>query len=254
MTELDAIFFDLGDTLIDLREGDGDYMARVGVRAECVYDAIAPLSKIPLPDRVEFTEKLVHGTEAFYLAAVARQQGVDIYDALRSVFEELGMPVNDTCPTTGAGGLVEAAGNAYCRGSAALAPLRAGAGEVLAALHDRGLRLGVISNTLQPAWSMDGALARRGLLHFFAARIYSSEVRVAKPHAAIFHAALNALGVVPDRAIHVGDRLVADVAGAQAVGMRAVLLEAPHRPEPDSDIVPDARIRELPELLDMLTE
>jgi len=246
MTELDAIFFDLGDTLIDLREGDGDYMARVGVRAECVYDAIAP--RYPaLPDRREFTEKLAHGTEAFYLAAVARQQGVDIYDALRTIFEELGMPVDN--------GLVEAGGNAYSAGEgSALAPLRAGAGEVLAALHDRGLRLGVISNTLQPAWSMDEALARRGLLHFFAARIYSSEVRVAKPHAAIFHAALNALGVVPDRAIHVGDRLVADVAGAQGAGMRAVLIEVPHRPEPDTNIVPNARIRELPELLDMLTE
>jgi FMN phosphatase YigB (HAD superfamily) len=107
---------------------------------------------------------------------------------------------------------------------------------------------------LQPAWSMDEALEHRGLLHFFATRIYSSEVRAAKPHAAIFQAALNALGVVPDRAIHVGDRLVADVAGAQAVGMRAVLLEAPHRPESDPDIVPDARIRELPELLDLLSE
>jgi HAD superfamily hydrolase (TIGR01549 family) len=253
MNELEAVFFDLGDTIVDLREGDGDYMARVAFRAERVYDSIAPRYSA-LPERSEFTEKLAHGTEAFYLAAVARQQGVDIYDALRYIFEELGMPVDDTCPNTGAGGLIEAAGNAYCRGSSALAPLRAGASDVLAALHARGLRLGVISNTLQPAWSMDEALERRGLVHLFATRTYSSEVRVAKPHTAIFRAALNAMGVTPDRAIHVGDRLVADVAGAQGAGMRAVLIEVPHRPEPDSHIVPDARIRELPELLDVLTE
>jgi FMN phosphatase YigB (HAD superfamily) len=42
MAEIDAVFFDLGDTLVDLREGGGDYMARVTVRAERVYDAIAP--------------------------------------------------------------------------------------------------------------------------------------------------------------------------------------------------------------------
>jgi len=162
------------------------------------------------------------------------------------------MPVDDTCPTTGAGGLIKAGGDAFCRASSTMAPLRAGAGEVLAALHDRGLRLGVISNTLQPAWSMDEALERRGLAQFFATRTYSSEARVAKPHAAIFRAALDAMGVVPDRAMHVGDRLVADVAGAQAAGMKAVLVEVSHRPEPDSEIVPDARIRELPELLDLL--
>jgi HAD superfamily hydrolase (TIGR01549 family) len=215
----------------------------VVARAEHVYDAIAPRCSA-LPDRCEFAEKLAHGTEAFYATAVAHQQGVDIYDALRDLFAEMGIPVDD--------GLVEAGGAACYRGASMLAPLRAGAAEVLAALNARGLRLGVISNTLQPAWAADDALARRGLLHLFAARIYSSEARVAKPHPAIFGAALSAMGVAAERAVHVGDRLVADVAGAQRVGMRAVLIETPHRPEPDSDIVPDARIGELPELLDVL--
>jgi putative hydrolase of the HAD superfamily len=244
MTEVRAVFFDLGDTLVDLREGDDDYISRVALRAEQVYDAIAPGCQA-LPDRREFADKLAQGTEAFYLAALSRQQGVDIYDALCHLFAEMGVPADD--------GLVRAGGDAFCRGSSALAPLRAGGAEVLAALHARGLRLGVISNTLQPGWSMDEALERRGLLRVFATRTYSSEVRVAKPHAAIFHAALSAIGVAPSHAVHVGDRLVADVSGAQGVGMRAILIEAPHRHEPDSNIVPDARIRELPELLDVLT-
>jgi putative hydrolase of the HAD superfamily len=110
----------------------------------------------------------------------------------------------------------------------------------------------VISNTLQPSRCADEALERRGLLHLFETRIYSSEVRLAKPHVAIFRAALDAVGVAPDRAAHVGDRLMADVAGAQAVGMKAVLIEVPNRPELNLDIVPDARIRELPELLPLL--
>jgi FMN phosphatase YigB (HAD superfamily) len=245
MAEIDAVFFDLGDTLVDLREGGGDYMARVTVRAERVYDAIAPRCHA-LPARNEFADRVAHGTEAFYLAAVAGQQGVDIYDALRHVFGEMGIPTDD--------GLVTAGGDAFCLGSSVLPPLRAGGAEVLAALDARGLRLGVISNTLQPGWSMDEALERRGLLRLFATRTYSSEVRVAKPHVAIFRVALGALGVASDRAVYVGDRLMVDVAGAQGAGMRAVLIEVSHRPEPDSDIVPDARIRELPELPDVLTE
>jgi FMN phosphatase YigB (HAD superfamily) len=47
----------------------------------------------------------------------------------------------------------------------------------------------------------------------------------------------------------VGDRLEADIAGAQGVGMQAVLIEVAHRPEQSAAITPGARIRELPELL-----
>jgi len=244
MPQVDVVFFDLGDTIVDLREGAGDYMGRVVARAQCVYDVVAP--RCPRqPDRGEFSEKLAHGTEAFYLAALAQQQGVNIYDALGELLSEMDLPVDD--------GLVQAAGDAYYRCSPSLAPLRIGALEVLTTLRVRGVRLGVISNTLQPGWAADDALASRGLLDLFAVRIYSSEQRVAKPHAAIFRAALSAMGVAADRAVHVGDRLVADVAGAQGVGMRAVLIETPHRLEPESEIVPDARIGELPELLKVLS-
>ncbi len=38
----------------------------------------------------------------------------------------------------------------------------------------------------------------------------------------IFEAALAALGVAPDEAVHVGDSLKADVAGAAALGIRTV--------------------------------
>jgi putative hydrolase of the HAD superfamily len=243
MPRIEVVFFDLGDTIVDLREGHGDYMARVVARAERVYDVIAPRCQIPL-ERNAFAEWLAQGTEDFYLEATARQQGVDIYDALRHLFDAMGIPADD--------GLVRSGGDAFCRGSSSLAPLRVGAREVLTALGAQGLRLGVISNTLQPSRCADEALDRRGLLHLFETRIYSSEMRVAKPHPAIFRAALDAAGVAPDRVVYVGDRLVVDVAGAQAIGMKAVLIEVPHRPEPDLEIVPDARIRELPELLHLL--
>jgi HAD superfamily hydrolase (TIGR01509 family) len=129
-----------------------------------------------------------------------------------------------------------------------LAPLRQGAGELLAALRASGLRLGVISNTLQPGRYMDRSLARRGLLDTFSTRTYSSDVGVAKPHPDIFRAALAAMNVLPEQALHVGDRLLADVAGAQSVGMRAVLIRVAARPEINPSILPEAWIDELDEL------
>ena len=245
MSQLHAVFFDLGDTLVDLREGSGDYEARVRVRAERVFDAwVAAGAPLDVREREAFSIRLAHDTETRYQAAVARQEGIYIYDVMAAFCAEQDIPVDD--------GLVQIGGDAYCRGMGGHAPLRPGAIELLTALHARGLRLGVISNTIQPAHFMDEALRRRGIAHFFAATVYSSAVRVAKPHPTIFRAGLAALGVAPEAAVYVGDRPEADVAGAHGVGMKAVLIEAAHRDDQPHTVVPDVRIRELPELLEAL--
>jgi putative hydrolase of the HAD superfamily len=54
--------------------------------------------------------------------------------------------------------------------------------------------------------------------------VASAAVGAAKPDPAIFAAALDRLGVAPADAVHVGDSLEHDVAGARASGLRAVLL------------------------------
>ena len=52
--------------------------------------------------------------------------------------------------------------------------------------------------------------------------VFSSEVGTRKPHAAIFERALEALGVRPENALFVGDRLYEDVRGSGEMGMRTV--------------------------------
>lgn len=240
---VEAIFFDLGDTIADLREGEESYIRRVQQRGERVYDALAGAGAT-LPQRTQFAATLAAATEAHYQAALAEERGTTVYEAMRAFLPAMGLSATDE--------LVIAAGDAYCQISDALPPLRLGARETLEALHARGLQLGVISNTLQPAHYMNGTLARQSIGQFFDACIYSSEVGRAKPHPDIFHAALEALGAAPERAVHVGDRLDADVRGAQAAGMKAVLIEVANRPERGNQVIPDARIAELPDLLDVL--
>ena len=53
----------------------------------------------------------------------------------------------------------------------------------------------------------------------------SCEVGAEKPRPEIFRAALEAAGVRPNEALHVGDSSEEDVRGAEAVGMKGVLLE-----------------------------
>ena len=51
---------------------------------------------------------------------------------------------------------------------------------------------------------------------------FSDELGLRKPHPEIFRQTLTALGVEPMEALHVGDTLASDIAGAHAVGMRPI--------------------------------
>jgi putative hydrolase of the HAD superfamily len=93
---------------------------------------------------------------------------------------------------------------------------------VLAELRARGLRLVVCSN-----WdvSLHDVLHATGLRPLLDGVVTSAEAGVAKPAGAIFAAALQAAGGIdPGQALHAGDDLEADVAGARASGIAPVLV------------------------------
>jgi putative hydrolase of the HAD superfamily len=94
-------------------------------------------------------------------------------------------------------------------------------GPALRELRGRGLRLAVVSN-----WdcSLREVLDSAGVLELVDEVVSSAEVGAAKPDPALFRAALSALGCEPSEAVHVGDREDNDVRGAEAAGIRAVLL------------------------------
>lgn len=118
---------------------------------------------------------------------------------------------------------------------------------VLGALKDRGLKLGLLSNTLWPGSFHESLLEAEGLGAVLDERIYTSDLHVTKPHPEAFEAILDALAVTePGRAVFVGDRPWDDIFGAQRAGLRTV-----HRPRatvPPHDVEPDAVITELAEL------
>ena len=112
----------------------------------------------------------------------------------------------------------------------------------LDALAARGLRLGVISNWDERLPRLISAL---GLEAHFAALVVSQSVGVEKPHPAIFRAALERLGVSAAETVHVGDRRLEDVEGAEAAGFHALWLARSGGGDLDS-------LAELPARLDAL--
>jgi putative hydrolase of the HAD superfamily len=128
-----------------------------------------------------------------------------------------------------------------------------GAVEALRALSARGLRLGIVSNTGRtPGVVLRRILERHDMLCYFetVAIAYSDEVGFRKPDARIFRRSLEALGVEPTRALHVGDNPDADVLGAQRIGMRAVHYAfAGAAPSPSADLI----VKDLADLPKLLT-
>lgn len=85
-----------------------------------------------------------------------------------------------------------------------------------------GLKVGLISNMNQSGDELAGSM---GLLPHLDFSITSQEVGAEKPDPLIFERALERAGAQPESAVHVGDQITSDVAGALNVGINAVLLD-----------------------------
>ena len=119
--------------------------------------------------------------------------------------------------------------------------------------HRNGITMGCVSNTILLEEGINDALMRLGLLRYFRSVVASSSMGFKKPHASLFQRALDELQVEPEAALFVGDRLIDDVSGAQAVGMRAVLTHQFRQESLEgANIEPNGVIRRLAELPDAI--
>ncbi|ELY51208.1 HAD family hydrolase [Natronococcus jeotgali] len=102
--------------------------------------------------------------------------------------------------------------------------LRPGAEDALERARDRG-RVGLITNGGRETQIQK--LRALGIEDAFDVRVYTDPNAgvYPKPDAAPFERALGALEASPERAIHVGDSLRADVAGANAMGLDSAWID-----------------------------
>jgi putative hydrolase of the HAD superfamily len=107
--------------------------------------------------------------------------------------------------------------------------LAPGSMDGLRALADTGVTLAIVSNS---DGTLEGRLRAEGICLVgpgagvpMTIVIDSDVVGVAKPDPAIFRIALDACAVSPERALHIGDIVGADVDGALAAGVRPLHLD-----------------------------
>ena len=89
----------------------------------------------------------------------------------------------------------------------------------LAALRDKGYRLGIIAN--QKLGTAE-RLASWGLRQYFDVIAASAELGYAKPDKKIFEKAFELAGCIAEESVMVGDRLDNDIIPAKAIGMKTV--------------------------------
>ena len=126
---------------------------------------------------------------------------------------------------------------------------------MLEELIDNDIRIGIVTNASQPMRMRDVELVTHKLFDYFPhCRLSAADAGYLKPHPRIFQHALKVLGTQPEETVFIGDNPIADVAGSQAVGMRAVLRVKKTTQKMISGlIVPDAAVNsfhELPMILD----
>ena len=239
--QIRGIIFDLGDTLLDF--GSVDVGAEFEKGTRLAYERLREWGK-PLPSFATYHRRQFLTIRWQYLLTHLHGRDFNALDLLSRLSRRFGHHL--TRDET-----IELAQLWYepVSGRATTEP---GLREMLEGLHDRGLKLGLLSNTFIPPEILDRHIERENLLDLLPVRVYSCDLPRRKPHGSAFTAVAKKIGLAPDELMFVGDSLKADIHGANRAGMVSVLKD-PSGKKRHWRIKPDHRIRNLLELPNVLS-
>jgi len=205
MTAVDAVLFDLDDTLCEYRRSGAELL-------DLAFDDVGVDPFFGVDEYHARYDEFLPKTDAMVelrrecFAALAADRGRD---------PDLGRAVADAFAAERDHGNVRAL------------PGAAEAVERLAADH----RLAVLTNG---APGMQSAkLAALPFRDAFEAVVHAGYDAPRKPEPDPYHHALNLLDATPERAVHVGNSLTTDVPGAHAAGVRSAWLSDGSEPDPE---------------------
>ena len=209
----EAVLFDYGHTLVDLKRPESHLLEayhEINRRLERELEQVVPQAAELL---VAVSEKVDGDIGRSY--RTGGEQEVDIADLYRTALGAIGI----SCPEATLEWVMDQEQVAWFNGILPSPHART----VLQTLKDSGVKLAIVSNAAFRPRSMRQQLHHLRLFDFFDATVYSSELGVRKPNAAIYSEALHLLHVPPERALFIGDRLREDIRGPRAIGIDAVL-------------------------------
>jgi len=235
-----AAIFDLGSTLINYENHSWDELGHMGCRA--AFPLVKDLGReVITPERL--WESFHYAIDQMFINHSEDLKEIDLYEVTAMILANLGIGNLD--------GLVSHFIDAYYQPITAQVSLIPGAEDILLKLKGTGMRIGLISNTIFPAEFHRREMERFGILEYFDFTIFSSEVNFRKPKKDIFLKALELAGTKAEDTVFIGDRLVEDIGGPQAIGIRGVLKRVDHR-DYTAPVAPYKTIIDLRELVDIV--
>jgi putative hydrolase of the HAD superfamily len=239
-----AVIFDLGGTLLDWNDWDGEVPGR-WQRAFDLLEASALYRE--LPGRDAFVAAMVEAEEAHWRRVVAEHWSGPPSSLVSAGLRALDMHVSEAA--------ILPILDAYARSVDRTAFVFPDTRQVLEELRGRGYRLGLLSNTWWAAEWHNADLATHGLSGLLDELVYTSDLPHSKPHPAVFLHTAALLEAQPSECLMVGDWPEYDIAGAVNAGMRAIWkTNGRERAEPPaiSATATIAHLAELPALIEQL--
>ncbi len=228
-----AIFFDLDGTILDWQTGMEDtWLASIEKHNDGSYDSL------------EMQERIRKRRDWLWDDPERANSGrMDLNEACRVIvrhaFEDAGLTAID---------IANSIGNWYRAQRRELITPYPGAMETIAAFHERGVQLALLTNG--EAKNQRGSVEKLQLESLFDCIVIEGEFGVGKPDERVFRHALEATSSTPDTTWMVGDSLAADIAPAVELGLHAVWVdEAGDGLPDDAPTRPDRIVRLISELL-----
>lgn len=232
-----AITFDFWGTLFT--EGEAFLEKVMPARYEILLDALSEAGH-PV-DEAEVREAYRQASLAFEEAWKAGEH-MPVYERVARIFALLGAPHDPGLIALTARRLEESSS------SPPQAPPRGGGPEG----PRQEVPLAIVSDTgMTPGRLLREHLKRQGL-DVFQAFSFSDETGFVKPKPEAFRVALEALGVAPEEALHVGDLPQTDIKGAFGTGYPWAVQYVGLR-EVNGEVRPTAKVKDHRELLSLLT-
>jgi putative hydrolase of the HAD superfamily len=232
--DLEAVFFDAGETLLYPHPSFAELFAEV-LREHGHRVDPARVQEVVTASSSRFNEVL--SSEEARLWSTSPERSRTLWDGIyRSFLADVGI-ANDHDRLVGA---------LYGRFTdLASYRIHPDAPPTLERLRTTDLTLGLISNFEE--W-LERLLETLEVAHYFDVTVISGIEGVEKPDAAIFHRALERAGVAAPRSVYVGDNPAFDVEAARAVGMIPVLIDRRGR-HGDTDAIRITSLEDLPVVL-----
>lgn len=244
-----AIIFDLDDTLIDWADFDGNWhqmeLAHLNLVYRHVTEAGCPLDSPFEAFQAAYRERTMNA----WADARTNLRAPQMVRILMATLHDFGFVPNASCNE-------QTCIAAYQWAAVSTVKVFEDVPSGLEKLNELGIKIGILTNSSQPMHLRKAELIAFDLLRHFQDEdllVSAADIGYLKPHPRVFEHMLERTGTKAEETLYVGDNPVADIAGAQGAGLRAVLRV--NHPSPtliSGLIVPDAAVNNFMELLNLV--